>query len=123
MKKLLVFVAIVMAVTILPLSAYADNRERPDDRHDDNRVENRHDRSDDRRDWKWKERHDQQWKNNEREWKERDRQWREHRNDRRWREAKAREWGDWYQWHKDNETDEMRLRLSTDNFDLDIDLE
>ncbi|MDR3590763.1 MAG: hypothetical protein P4N41_14010 [Negativicutes bacterium] len=130
MKKLLAGVALVVAVSIIPLAAYADDdhRDRSDDRHNGNRVEDRHDRSDDgydhhdRHDREWNDRHDRKWKDNEREWKEHDREWREHRNDKRWREAHAREWKDWYDWHKDNENDDMRLRISTDNFDLDIDL-
>lgn len=77
--------AIIVAVSIFPLAAYAY------------------------------EHHDQEWKNHH------EREWREHRHDRRWREEHAKSWHDWYQWHRDNDS-EMHFHLSSDEFDLDIDI-
>lgn len=100
MKKLLVLLAVVVAVSIFPLAAYAD--------------EDHHNRD-------WQEHHDRMWKDHERDWREHDREWKEHRDDRRWREVHAREWHDWYQWHRDQES-VLRLHLSGNDFILDIDV-
>ena len=98
MKRLLVFFAVVFAVSIFPLTAFAD--------HDNDQG--------------WKEHHERQWRHHEREWAEHDREWKEHREDRYWREAHAREWRDWYRWHKENDG-EFHLHIEGDNFELDID--
>ncbi len=106
MKKFLILVAVVVAAGIFPVAAYADAHHGRPAHHDQS----------------WRNHHDRQWKDHEREWKEHDREWKEHRWDRRWREAKAREWREWYQWHRDNDNDsEFHLRIAGDNFELDID--
>jgi hypothetical protein len=105
MKKLLIFLAIVFAVSS-PLAVFAED-------HHGRSFTDRHDQS-------WQDRHDRDWRDHDREWRDHDREWREHRGDRRWREEHAREWSDWYQWHRDNESF-FRIHISGDEFDLDID--
>ncbi|HMM19689.1 MAG TPA: hypothetical protein PKA10_03045 [Selenomonadales bacterium] len=104
MKKLLAIAVVAMAATFLPLSAYAAPTHHAPPRHSQ----------------AWKNDHNRKWKEHEKEWREYDRQWKAHRNDRRWREAKAREWHEWYKWHRDNDS-EFHLRIGTDDFVLDID--
>lgn len=99
MKKLLLFMAILLAVTMVPLSVYADQH------HDQ----------------QWKNNHSQQWKDHQGEWTDHDREWRDHRDDRAWREEHARLWPDWYQWHRDDESD-LGIQFSTDGFDININL-
>jgi len=100
MKKLFVLLAVLMTVSIFPLTAYADE-------------DNHHDQQ-------WKEHHDRTWRDHERDWKDHDREWKEHRHDQHWREVHAREWHDWYQWHRDSDS-EFHLHVSGDGFELDID--
>jgi hypothetical protein len=99
MKKLLVLMAVALAVSILPVSAYA--------------YDGNHDQG-------WTDHHDREWRHHEREWKHHDREWREHRYDRHWREVHAREWHEWYQWHRDYDN-HFYLHVSGDEFELDID--
>lgn len=100
MKKLLVLLTVIMAVSIFPLAAYANEG-------------HYHDQD-------WQAHHDHVWRHHEREWREHDREWKEHRYDRHWREVHAKKWHDWYQWHKDY-ADHFHLGISGDNFELDID--
>ena len=79
MKKLLVFLAIVLAVSIFPVATYADGH-----------------------DQQWKDQHAQQWKSHDRQWTKYDRDWQAHRGDRNWRAEHARMWHDSYQWHSDD---------------------
>ncbi len=104
MKKMLVAVAVAVAATFLPLAAYAAPPHHAPPHHGK----------------AWKDSHDRKWRDHEREWKEHDREWKAHRHDRRWREAKAKEWHEWYQWHRDNDS-EFHLHIGTDDFVLDID--
>lgn len=96
MKKLLVFLLVLVAVSIFPLAAYANGYDHHDRAH-----------------------HEQMWRDHEREWREHDREWRAHRGDRHWREVHSREWHDWYRWHEDNEH-EFHFHVSDEGFDLDI---
>lgn len=109
MKKLMLLLTIVFAITIFPLAAFADqhrdrNQQRPHQaaQQDDKRAQ-----------------HEKQWRDHEKEWKEHDREWREHRHDRKWREKHAKKWHDWYQWHK-NDEEKFHLRLSGDAFEIEI---
>lgn len=105
MKKLLVFLAVVVAVGVFPAAGFAAAHHGPDAHYSQ----------------AWKDRHHREWRDHERDWKEHDREWRAHRNDRHWREVHAREWRDWYRWHKDNAS-ELRLHINGDEFTLDIDV-
>lgn len=102
MKKLLLFMAIALTVSIFPLTAYADGHH--------------HDRA-------WTEHHERVWKDHERQWREHDREWLAHHDDREWREEHVRLWHDWYQWHKDNESVlHVHVSLGSDggpNLDID----
>lgn len=106
MKKSLIFLAVLVAVTIFPLAAYADNNEHG------RGQSGLHDRMEQNR-------HEQTWKDHEQQWRDYDRQWREHSHNQRWREKHAKEWSDWYRWHQDNEN-RFHLNISGDRFDLDI---
>lgn len=105
MKKLLVLMAVVFAVSVFPAAAFAEVHHGEWAHH--NKA--------------WKDNHHRAWKENEREWKEHDREWKEHRYDRDWREEHAREWHEWYGWHRDNAS-ELRLHINGDEFELDIDV-
>jgi len=94
MKKLLVLIAILVAVSITPLVVYAHA-------HGD--------------DPGWRNHHDQEWRGHDQEWRDHDREWRDH-PDRFWRAEHAARWGDWYRWHQDH----AELNISGDGFDLDI---
>lgn len=94
MKKLLILLAVVITVSILPLAAFADG-----DGHD---WGEHHDRE--HHDQDWRDHHDRDWRDHDQEWRHHDREWRDHRGDRHWREEHARMWGDWYRWHRDNES-------------------
>jgi hypothetical protein len=98
MKKFLVLVAVLVAVGIFPLAAYAHDRDYDHERHD---------------------RHEQMWRDHEPEWRGHEREWREHSRDSRWREEHRRMWHDWYDWHRANEN-EFHLRVSDEGFELDI---
>jgi hypothetical protein len=111
MKKLLIFLAVVMAVSILPAAALADG---PHDRQDRYQPNGHHDQA-------WQDKHDRAWKEHEEEWADHDREWKDHRGDRQWRKEHSREWRDWYQWHRDNEKGK-HFHLSLDDFELDIDI-
>lgn len=98
MKKLFVLLAVLVAVSIFPLAAYANG-------YDDYPHDRVH--------------HEQMWRDHEKEWRDHDREWREHHGDRHWREVHAKEWHDWYRWHEDNEH-EFHFHVSDEGFDLDI---
>lgn len=106
MKKLLIVIAVIMAVSS-PLSVvYAYEND------------NRHDRTwTEAHDPDWRSHHDQEWRDHDREWRDYDREWLRHR-DRHWREIHAAMWGDWYQWHRDN----VNINIVGDGFDLDINI-
>ena len=97
MKKIFVLLAVLVAVSIFPLAAYAEDYDH-------------HDRG----------QHEQVWRSHDQEWRDHDREWREHSGDRHWREEHRRMWSDWFRWHEDNEN-EFHLNISGDGFDLDID--
>jgi len=82
MKKLLILLVVVMAVTVLVFGAFADGG------HDQN----------------WRNHHDQMWKAHDKDWAAHDRDWLQHRGDKKWREDHMKLWSDWYQWHRDNES-------------------
>lgn len=101
MKRLLVLFAVLVSVSVFPLTTYAHDR----DDHDYGHDRRYH--------------HEQMWRDHEREWRDHDREWREHSRDRRWREEHRRMWHDWYDWHRDNEN-EFHLRVSDEGFELEI---
>jgi hypothetical protein len=111
LKRLMILLTIVFAITIFPLAALADDHHRDSDR---NHPPDQAVQQDDRR-----VHHEKEWRDHEQEWKEHDREWKEHRHDRKWREEHAKMWRDWYQWHKNDER-EFHLRLSGDTFDIEI---
>jgi len=94
MKRLLVLVAVMLAVGLSSL-AYADTY-----KHDQ----------------KWRQEHAQVWKSHSRQWSEYDREWQAHRRDTRedikWRRDHAQLWHDWYQWHRDERDDGARSGFS-----------
>lgn len=99
MKKLLVLVAVFLAISIFPLATYADG-------HDQD----------------WKDQHAQQWSGHSRQWSEYDREWQAH-PDRHWREEHARMWRDWYQWHRDDDgSSGFGIQFSSDDLNIDINL-
>jgi len=97
MRKLIVLLAILAAVSISPVAVYAHNHN--------------HDRG----------QHEQMWREHEQEWRDHDREWREHSGDHHWKKEHAKKWHEWYKWHESNET-EFHLRVSDDGFELDINL-
>ena len=97
-KKLVVSLAVLAAVSVFPLAAYANPGHH---------------------DWERREHHERMWHEHEREWAEHDREWREHQNDVHWRKVHVKKWHDWYRWHEDNER-EFHLRISDDEFVIDI---
>lgn len=98
MKRVLIFLAVVIAVSIFPLAAYAKDHHGP----------------------AWRENHERQWRENAHRWEAHDREWKAHRYDRHWREVHAKKWHRWYQWHREY-ANEFHLRISGDSFALEID--
>ena len=80
MKRLFVVVAVILAVCLSPLAAYAEGH-----------------------DQQWNQRHTKEWKSHSKQWSEYDREWQAHRGDSRWRKEHAATWREWYQWHKDDD--------------------
>ena len=97
MKKLLALAAVILALGLSSLTAYADNTHARHDQH-------------------WKQQHAQVWKSHSRQWSEYDREWQRHRgnapSDIRWRREHAQTWHDWYQWHRDERDDGENSGLS-----------
>ena len=95
MKRLLVLVAVILAVGLSSL-AYADTHANHDQ--------------------KWRQQHAQVWKSHSKQWSGYDREWQAHRGatreDIKWRKDHAQLWHDWYQWHNDERDDGGKSGLS-----------
>jgi hypothetical protein len=102
MKKMLIMLTVLVAISICPLAVYAD------DFHDQ----------------AWRDHHQQIWRDHEMDWRMHDREWLAHRGDWHWREEHIRMWHDWYMWHRDHESF-LNIHVSDDanggpRLDIDI---
>lgn len=135
MKKALLKTLILSVFLAASCSvAYADRHGHNEQRYEHH--EDRHDRDDrykhhdgykhyvDHHDRRWNDDHQRKWHDHESEWENHDREWREHQHDVEWRRVHAREWHEWFAWHRANDGyDDPKYDVILDAAHLLIDID